>query len=46
MVAAYARARRNAAGETRLTLKRFPEQCPWSFEQVIDAGFWPGVVEV
>ena len=24
--------------ETGLKLSRFPEQCPWSLEQVLDAG--------
>ena len=42
---AYTRARRDAARETRLTLGRFPERCPWGFEQMMDEGFWPGVAE-
>ena len=44
MDASYARARRNAAGETRLSLKRFPEHCPWIFDQVMDNAFWPGPI--
>lgn len=39
METAYARARFNAAGETRLALKRFPEHCPWSFDRVMDKEF-------
>ena len=42
---AYPRARRDAAKETRLTLSRFPEHCPWNFEQMMDEDFWPGVAE-
>ncbi len=39
--ASYARAHRNAASETRLTLKRLPEHCLWRVDQVMDAAFWP-----
>jgi hypothetical protein len=39
--AAYARARRDAAKETGLPLATFPEACPWTVEQVLDADFWP-----
>jgi hypothetical protein len=38
---AYPRARRDAAQETDLPLTTFPEACPWSITQVLDAGFWP-----
>jgi uncharacterized protein YPO0396 len=39
--AAYPRARRDAAKETGLPLAAFPEACPWTVEQVLDADFWP-----
>jgi hypothetical protein len=39
---AYPRARRYAAKETRMGLQRFPEACPWTVEQALDDGFWPG----
>ncbi len=31
-----------AADETGLPESAFPATCPWSFEQVMDAEFWPG----
>jgi hypothetical protein len=37
----YPAARRLAHAETRLPLDRFPETCPWTPEQVLDADFWP-----
>jgi hypothetical protein len=30
-----------AERETDLPDSTFPEVCPWSFEQMIDGGFWP-----
>lgn len=36
----YQRARRNAANETRLALTTFPEQCPFTIEQITD-DWWP-----
>jgi len=30
-----------AAKETGLDKTAFPEQCPWTFEQVMDDAFWP-----
>jgi hypothetical protein len=30
-----------AASQTRLPLKSFPDQCPWTPEQLQDAGFLP-----
>ena len=33
--------RKLASVETGLKLSRFPEQCPWSLEQVLDAEFLP-----
>ena len=38
---AYPRARRQAARETGLPLALFPQTCPWTPEQVLDADFWP-----
>ena len=34
-------ARRKAAIETDMAEEVFPAQCPWSFAQARDAGFWP-----
>ena len=41
--AAYRRARKEAAVETGLLLKTFPETCPFTIEQALDDDFWPGV---
>ena len=30
-----------AVGETGLPEATFPADCPWTFEQIMDAGFWP-----
>jgi hypothetical protein len=38
---AYRDARKRAMQETALPLATFPEQCPWSLEQVLDEDFWP-----
>lgn len=40
IVEEYQRARRNAAHETRLSLTTFPEQCPFTIEQ-ITGDWWP-----
>ena len=37
----YPHARRRAARQTRLPLATFPETCPWTVAQVLDATFWP-----
>jgi Domain of unknown function DUF29 len=37
----YPHAQRQAARQTRLPLTIFPETCPWTVEQVLDAAFWP-----
>jgi hypothetical protein len=39
---AYKRARLDASDESKLPLKRFPETCPWSFEEVVSKDFYPG----
>jgi predicted nucleic acid-binding Zn-ribbon protein len=41
MLRAYKYARTGAARETGLPKSTFPEQCPWSLEQVLDTAFWP-----
>ncbi len=38
---AYRYARRKAAIETDLGEQAFPPQCPWSFAEAMDGGFWP-----
>jgi hypothetical protein len=40
MASAYRYARRKAAIETDTGEETFPAQCPWSFAQAMDAGFW------
>jgi uncharacterized protein DUF29 len=39
--ARYALARAHASAQTRLPLAIFPETCPWTPAQVLDADFWP-----
>ncbi|EAA2983490.1 DUF29 domain-containing protein [Salmonella enterica] len=31
----------NAERETNIRRSVFPETCPWTFEQAVDASFWP-----
>jgi len=38
---AYERAIDSAYAETGLPHSAFPAHCPWSFDQIMDAGFWP-----
>jgi hypothetical protein len=38
---AYHHARDDAPDATGLPLATFPEACPWSIEQVLEADFWP-----
>jgi hypothetical protein len=38
---AYRRAHRQAAAETGHPESTFPDSCPWTFEQMMDAEFWP-----
>ena len=40
-VRAYRLSSIEAAGETGLSRKTFPETCPWPFAQYCDADFWP-----
>lgn len=37
----YSAARRLAHNETGLPLSTFPETCPWTVKQVLNADFWP-----
>jgi hypothetical protein len=37
----YLAAREDASDETGLPLATFPEACPWTAKQVLDADFWP-----
>jgi len=38
---AYEFAVDSAARETGLESSTFPQQCPWTFKQVVDPNFWP-----
>ncbi|MGB8843229.1 MAG: DUF29 domain-containing protein [Aliidongia sp.] len=46
VVEAMTRAYREAIGEaglaTGLPERTFPTECPWSFDRIMDAAFWPG----
>jgi len=37
----YSYVRQRTSLQTRLPLTTFPETCPWTPEQVLDADFWP-----
>jgi predicted DNA-binding ribbon-helix-helix protein len=41
----YQIARTTASEETRLKIKTFPEDCPYSQEQIQDFDFWPGLTD-
>jgi len=41
LVDAYEIARIEAASETALSEANFPVVCPWPFEQIMNAEFWP-----
>ena len=41
----YPKARRRASRDTHLPLATFPEVCPWTPAQVLDADFWPAAEE-
>jgi hypothetical protein len=45
IVKAYPLAKRDAERETGIPGKQFPIDCPWTFEQLMDADFWPEPVE-
>jgi hypothetical protein len=38
---AYENAKIEAAAATGLPETTFPAECPWQFERIMDAGFWP-----
>ena len=38
---AYGDAVNDAAGETGLSVETFSPSCIWSFDQILDDGFWP-----
>ncbi len=42
LASAYRDASLEAVAETGLPAATFPEACPWTVEQVLDGGFWPG----
>jgi len=42
---AYGDAVLEAAKETGLSKTTFPVQCPWTFEQVINDGYWPEKID-
>ncbi len=41
MTTAYEVAVIEAAVETKLPESAFPSACPWAFDQLMDARFWP-----
>jgi hypothetical protein len=44
LVRRYPAARMLAHDETGLPLTTFPETCPWTPEQILDADFWPEAI--
>lgn len=42
---AYDLALDDAEGETGLSREVFPAECPWRYEQMLDATFWPEVLK-
>jgi uncharacterized Zn finger protein len=42
LASAYRDAALEAVAETGLPGSTFPEACPWTVEQVLHGGFWPG----
>ena len=42
LASAYFAARLKAASETRLSVKRFPVECPYSIAEIMDFDFLPG----
>lgn len=43
LASAYGSAVLAAARETGLDVTHFPEECPWSYGQIVDRAFWPEV---
>ena len=46
LTAAHRDAALEAVAETGLAGATFPDACPWTAEQVLDGGFWPGISAV
>jgi uncharacterized Zn finger protein len=42
LASAYRDAALEAVAETGLAGATFPDTCPWTVEQALDGGFWPG----
>ena len=42
LASAYRDATLEAVAETGLAGSTFPAACPWTVEQTLDSGFWPG----
>ncbi len=42
LLRAYQLAVLEAVGETSLPESAFPHECPWTFDQAMNADFWPG----
>jgi hypothetical protein len=45
LVETYKRARKAAARSSGLPLSTFPEECPWTYDQIVDEEFFPGVTQ-
>ena len=41
----YKRARKAAARSSGLPLSTFPEECPWTYDEISDEEFFPGVTK-
>ena len=41
LASSYAKARKRAVKETRLSIERFPTTCPYSLSQILDEDFFP-----
>jgi hypothetical protein len=41
----YQRACVDAGEDTGLAVEAFPANCPWSFDQIMDADFFPGMIQ-
>ena len=45
LLKAYPLAKRDAEKETGIHGKNFPADCPWTYEQIMNADFWPESAE-
>jgi hypothetical protein len=41
LTSAYRKAILDAAAETGIDSSTFPSTCPWTYDQIMDAAFWP-----